>query len=71
MTIIVTLSLISWAITFTVVFIGLSQKNEDCAMTGVIMILALMLAHAFFQIGAHWQVEDIMEKYQIIKKATQ
>jgi hypothetical protein len=68
MTIIVALSLISWAIVITVLTIGISQKNEDCTVAGAVLFIGLMVVHFSFQVGAFWQLCDTVEKYELVKK---
>jgi len=70
MTIIVVLSLISWAVAITVLVIGVSQKNEDCAMTGAVLLTGLLVIHFSFSVGAFWQHADTLEKYNLVKKPT-
>lgn len=68
MTVIVTLSLISWAVAFTVFFIGVGQKNEECTVAGVVLLLGLLVVHFSFCVGAFWQHQDTLEKYNLIEK---
>lgn len=70
MTIIVALSLISWAIVITVIAAGVIIENQECIMSGVLLLLVVMLAHAFFQVGAAWQCDDVIAQYQLAKKIT-
>ncbi len=68
MTIIVTISLISWAVVITVLTIGVSQKNENCAMAGAVLLIGLVIVHFSFSVGAFWQHNDTLEKYNLVKK---
>lgn len=68
MTFIVALSLILWAVVITVIVIGARQDNEDCTMSGLALLAALILCSFSFQAGAFWQHVDTLEKYQLIKK---
>ena len=68
MTIIVALSLISWAVVITLIAVGISQKNEDVGMTGAVLFIGLLVVHFSFSVGAFWQHQDTLEKYNLIEK---
>lgn len=71
MTIIVALSLIAWAVTFTALMIGINQRSEDLIMFGIIILVGLGICCISFEMGALWQRLDTVEKYQLVKKITQ
>jgi hypothetical protein len=69
MTIIVALSLISWAVVLTIIAVGVSQNNENVGMTGAVFFIGLLTVHFSFSVGAFWQRQDTLEKYNLIEKS--
>ena len=63
MTILVTLSLISWAMTLALFFASWISKSEDVAMLTVLWFVFIFGVHVFFQVGAAWQHKNTLDKY--------
>lgn len=55
---------------FVVCMIGIGMKEQDVVAAGVFMIAAGFFFSLSFEIGAHWQADDVLSKYQLIELKT-
>ncbi len=68
MLIITAVSLISWAIVVTLLFVGVVFRSEGAMAAGALFFIANIVIHCSFQAGANWQVDDCLSKYNLVPK---
>lgn len=61
-------ALVWFAVSVTIICVGVNSSDGDTIAGGFFILLALILMSVSFQAGAAWQSIDIKEKYILIEK---
>ena len=65
-------ALVMWLVSFTVLVCGIACKanggKDDMVCAGFCMLVACLLLSIGFSVGAFWQRDDTMEKYELLLK---
>lgn len=68
MYIIIFIALIALAVIVTLTFSGIAVKNDELAMTGVVLLIGYLVFCFAFQLGANWQWVDTLQNYNLTPK---